>query len=112
MVFSGSVCRYWVVTRLWTGCMRPHRCVRETCVRWLDAAWGVGICTIIVSFARVCRVGVWFRFTSALLLAEGGRGLFVRPSAPVYAAMAQTRPCGTKCPIVFRVKATGTSDNE
>ena len=27
------VCGYWVVTRLLTGCMRSHPCVRATCVR-------------------------------------------------------------------------------
>ena len=69
-VVTLCVCRYWVVTRLVTGCVRPRPCVRETCVRGLDAAWGVTICRIILSFARVCRVGVWFGFVgSALLLA-------------------------------------------
>ena len=39
-------------------------------VRVVDAACGVAICRIIVSFARLCRVGVWFGFVrSALLLA-------------------------------------------
>ena len=42
------------------------------CVRGLDAAWVVAIFRIILSFARVCRVGVCFGFVrSALLLAVG-----------------------------------------
>ena len=61
-----------MVTRLVTGCVRPRPCVRETCMRLLDAAWGVAVCKIILSFVRVCRVGVWFHFVwSALLLAVG-----------------------------------------
>ena len=40
-----------------------------------DAAWGVAMCRIIVSFARVYRVGVWFGFIrSALLLQEASCG--------------------------------------
>ena len=71
-VVTLCVCRYWVVTRLLTGCVRPRPCVREPCLRGLDAAWGVGICRIVFLFARVCRVGVWFSFVrSALLLAVG-----------------------------------------
>ena len=46
-VAAFCVCRYWVVTRLVTGCVQPRPCVRVTCVRWLDAAWGVTICRII-----------------------------------------------------------------
>ena len=71
-VVTLCVCRYWVVTRLVTGCVRARPCVRATCVRLLDAAWGVTNCRIILSFARVCRIGVWFGFVgSALLLAVG-----------------------------------------
>ena len=34
-VVTLCVCRYWVVTRLFIGCVRPHACVRATCVsRW------------------------------------------------------------------------------
>ena len=43
---------------------------------------GVAICRIIVSFARVCRVGVWFGFVrSALLLAVGACSIVVRGDA-------------------------------
>ena len=58
-VVTLCVCRYWVATRLVTGCARPRPCVRETCMRRLDAAWGVAVCKIILSFVRVCRVGVF-----------------------------------------------------
>ena len=41
-------------------------------MEWSDAAWGVAICRIILSFAWECRIGVWFGFDrSALLLAVG-----------------------------------------
>ena len=32
-VVTVYVCRYWVVIRMLTGCVRPRPCVRETCVR-------------------------------------------------------------------------------
>ena len=48
------------------------RCVRETCVRRLHAAWGVTICTSILPFARGCRVGVWYGFVGAALLPAVG----------------------------------------
>ena len=38
-----------MVTRLVTGCVRARPRVRATCVRCLDAAWGVAICRIILS---------------------------------------------------------------
>ena len=67
-----GVCRYWVVTRLVTGRVRAHSCVRETCVRRLHAAWGVTICRSILPFARGCRVGVWFGSVRAALLPAVG----------------------------------------
>ena len=61
----------WVVTRLVTGRVRAHSCVRETCVR-LHAAWGVTICRSILPCARGCRVGVWFGFVRAAVLPAVG----------------------------------------
>ena len=37
--------------------VRAHSCVRETCVCWLRAAWGVTVYGIILPFAQGCRVG-------------------------------------------------------
>ena len=66
------VCRYWVVARLVTGRVRAHSCVRETCVRRLQAAWGVTVCRSSLPFARECRLGVWFGFVGAALLPAVG----------------------------------------
>ena len=47
-------------------------CSCDVCarMRWLDAGWGVAMCRIIVSFARVYHVNFFFGFSrSALLLA-------------------------------------------
>ena len=70
--FCTCVCRYWVVTRLVTGRVRAHSCVREPCVRRLLAAWGVTVCRIILPFARGCRVGLWFGCVRATLLPAVG----------------------------------------
>ena len=35
------------------------------CVRWLDVAWGESVCGIVVSFARLYRIGLWFLFCQA-----------------------------------------------
>ena len=44
--------------------------MRHVCVDILDAARGVAMCRIVLSFSRVYRVGVWFGFVRfALLLA-------------------------------------------
>ena len=71
-VVTFCVCRYWVVTRLVTGRVRAHSCVRETCTRRLHAAWGVTICRSTLPFARGFRVVVWFRFVRAALLPAVG----------------------------------------
>ena len=48
-----------------------HTCMRRVCVDLLDAAWGVGMCRIVVSVTRVYRVGVLFGLVRfALLLAD------------------------------------------
>ena len=74
-VVAFCVCRCWVVTRLVTGRVRAHSCVREMCemcARRLHAAWGVTVHRIILPFARGCRVGVWFGFVRATLLPAVG----------------------------------------
>ena len=53
-------------------CVRAHSCVRETCVRRLQAASGVTICRSSLPFARECRLGVWFGFVGAALLPAVG----------------------------------------
>ena len=68
----GTGCRYWVVARLVTGCVRAHSCVRETCARRLPAAWGVTVCRSSLPFARECRLGVWFGFVGAALFPAVG----------------------------------------
>ena len=43
--------------------MRAHPCIRARCVRWLDAAWGVAMCRIVVSytpFALLLAVNLCF----------------------------------------------------
>ena len=77
-----SVCGTWpddtlqaphrVVARLVTGRVRAHSCVRETCVRRLQAAWGVTVCRSSLPFARECRLGEWFGFVGAALLPAVG----------------------------------------
>ena len=57
-----------MVARLVTGLVRAHSCVRETCVRRLQAAWAVTVCRSSLPFARECRLGVWFGFVGAALL--------------------------------------------
>ena len=64
-VVTFCVCRYWVVARLVAGRVRAHSCVRETCVRRLQAAWGMTVSRSSLPFARECRLGVWFGFVWA-----------------------------------------------
>ena len=54
--------------RVHAGALLYMYCICTTCV----SAWGVAVCEIILSFARVCLVGVGFGFVrSALLLVVG-----------------------------------------
>ena len=43
-------------------CARIHVYMRSVCVDLLDAAWGLAVCRISVSFTWVYRDGVWFGF--------------------------------------------------
>ena len=50
---------------------QPHEYIHTNVwVDLLDAAWGLPVCGVMVSFTWVCRDGIWFGFTRfALLLA-------------------------------------------
>ena len=58
VIYMYTMHAWLVVTRLVTGRVRAHSCVRETCVRRLHAAWGETVYRIVLPFARGCRVGV------------------------------------------------------